>query len=166
MRETVSSVDRKMTATEVAAREAEKVMTFSSSFVQFVSDFRVMMYRVLCLMLRAGLLPLPPEGIVEFDRTGTRWQVKRLNVRYMGKIAQAVARSRQEGLGHSLENLSRAAELLGPQVLDIIDPDRISAEIWDEGGAPLSVRATPEEILIKRQLRMAALNLEEHETAA
>ena len=54
-----------MTATEVAAREAEKVLGFNPSFTLFVSDFRLMCQRIMALLYRAGKLPDPVPGVFE-----------------------------------------------------------------------------------------------------
>ena len=70
MLETVSRIDRQMTATEVAAREAEKVLGFTPSFTLFVSDFRMMCQRIMALLYRAGKLPDPVPGVFETNRRG------------------------------------------------------------------------------------------------
>ena len=50
----ISSVDRQMTATEINARESEKVLAFSPSFTLFISDFQPAMRRIISILYRKG----------------------------------------------------------------------------------------------------------------
>lgn len=52
-----ATLDKQMTATEVAAREREKLLLFAPSFTQFVTDLNGTMLRVFAILAREGVLP-------------------------------------------------------------------------------------------------------------
>ncbi len=54
-----------MTATEVMARENERVLMFSPSFTLFVSDLYSTMTRIFSLLFRMGKFPRPPPCGIE-----------------------------------------------------------------------------------------------------
>lgn len=61
-----------MTATEVMARENERVLMFSPSFTLFVSDLYSTMTRIFSLLFRMGKFPRPPRAVLRVGRDGLR----------------------------------------------------------------------------------------------
>ncbi|MCM0686169.1 portal protein [Akkermansia massiliensis] len=162
MLETVSRIDRQMTATEVAAREAEKVLGFTPSFTLFVSDFRMMCQRIMALLYRAGKLPDPVPGVFETNRRGAPTRLAVPQVLFMGKIAQAIARTQTDGLMTALESIGTLSQMTGrPELLDIVNLNKAGELIYDSKGAPMECKATEDEMKSKeverKQQQEAAL---------
>lgn len=150
MLETVSRIDRQMTATEVAAREAEKVLGFTPSFTLFVSDFRMMCQRIMALLYRAGKLPDPVPGVFETNRRGVPTRLAVPQVLFMGKIAQAIARTQTDGLMTALESIGTLSQMTGrPELLDIVNLNKAGELIYDSKGAPMECKATEDEMKAK-----------------
>lgn len=147
MLETVSRIDRQMTATEVAAREAEKVLGFTPSFTLFVSDFRMMCQRIMALLYRAGKMPDPVPGVFEVNRRGAPTRLAVPQVLFMGKIAQAIARTQTDGLMTALESIGTLSQMTGQlELLDIVNLKKAGELIYDSKGAPMECKATEEEM--------------------
>lgn len=154
MLETVSRIDRQMTATEVAAREAEKVLGFTPSFTLFVSDFRMMCQRIMALLYRAGKLPEPVQGVFEVNRRGAPTRLAVPQVQFMGKIAQAIARTQTDGLMTALESIGTLSQMTGrPELLDIVNLNKAGELIYDSKGAPMECKATEDEVKEKETER-------------
>ena len=60
-----------MTATEVMARENERVLMFSPSFTLFVSDLYSTMARIFSLPVPHGQFPRPPRAVLRQGEDGT-----------------------------------------------------------------------------------------------
>lgn len=143
-----------MTATEVAAREAEKVLGFTPSFTLFVSDFRMMCQRIMALLYRAGKLPDPVPGVFETNRRGVPTRLAVPQVLFMGKIAQAIARTQTDGLMTALESIGTLSQMTGrPELLDIVNLIKAGELIYDSKGAPMECKASEEEMQQKETER-------------
>lgn len=165
MLETVSRVERQMTATEVAAREAEKVLGFTPSFTLFASDFRMMCQRVMALLYRAEKMPAPVPGVFDSSRRGVPTRLAVPQVLFMGKIAQSIARTQTDGLMTALESIGALAQMTGrPELLDIVNLNKAGELIYDSRGAPMECKATENEMKGKdaerRQQQQAAMQAE------
>jgi hypothetical protein len=126
-----------MSATEVYARENERVMLFSPSFTLFTSDFRPLMERVFCLLFRLGRFPKPPATALVKDAAGQD-MLDAPHVVYQGRIAQVLHRLRSEGLDRTLNRLQSLVGL-DATVADHVDLDsafRLAARL---DGVPESV---------------------------
>lgn len=108
--QTVSNVERQMTAREVVARENEKLMTFSQTFTQFTADFRPLMERVFCVLWRAERFPRvgEPAGLFVPVNGGKGVKVLAPGVKYLGKLSKALESAKQGGL---VESLNFAVEM-------------------------------------------------------
>ncbi len=115
----ISDEKRPMTATEVTARENERMMTFSQSFTQFVSDFQPFMQRVFNCCFRMGILPLnPPFEVLETTTSGDV-KLRRPEVTYMGIMAKALRRAEYQGMMNALGMAMQFAQALqSPEPLD------------------------------------------------
>lgn len=111
-----------MSATEVTARENERVMLFSPSFTLFTCDFRPMMERIFALLFRMGRFPQPPASVLKPDRRGEP-ALDSPQVVYQGRIAMVMRRLQAEGIERTLQRLQSMAGA-EPALADHLDLDR------------------------------------------
>ncbi len=111
-----------MTASEVYARENERVMLFSPSFTLFACDFQPFMERIFALLFRLGRFPQPPSTVLTRDRRGEAG-VAGPHVVYQGRIAMVMRRIQTEGLERSFNRLQQLAGM-EPGVADHVDLER------------------------------------------
>lgn len=147
MLQVISRVDRQMTATEVNAREAEKVMAFSPSFTLFISDFRPMMQRIFALLYRMGAFPdNVPKEIMRYSADGEKFELRLPQVRYLGKIAQAIERIQRYGMEGALATIANFVQVTGDvSIAKRLKPTPILRFLWDSSGAPSECIMTDEE---------------------
>lgn len=113
---------QQMTASEIYARENERVMLFSPSFTLFACDFRPLMERVFALLFRQGRFPQPPSTVLQPDRNGEA-SIELPLVVYQGRIAQVMRRLQSEGISRTLQRLQTMAGM-DNQLVDHVDLDR------------------------------------------
>lgn len=113
---------QRLTASEVYARENERVMLFSPSFSLFASDFRPLMERVFALLFRMGRFPQPPTTVLRTNRDGEA-EIELPKVVYQGRIAMVMRRLQSEGIARTLNRLQAMAGL-DQNLLDHVDLDR------------------------------------------
>ncbi|MDO4818408.1 MAG: portal protein [Akkermansia sp.] len=167
--EVVSRVDRTMSATEANYREQERIMTFTQSFTQCVSDFRPLMNRVFALLLRAGKLPERnmPANLVTRQVEGQRVVREYLNfprVAYIGRMAQAYERNQMTGAEIAMTKLVQLGSVLqNPKLTMIFDWDAFARDTAVSNGMPAKYLLEPEEVdelysalLRERQAQMSA----------
>ncbi len=111
-----------MTASEVYARENERVMLFSPSFTLFACDFQPFMERVFALLFRLGRFPQPPSTVLRQAPRG-EVEVELPHVVYQGRIAMVMRRIQSEGLERSFLRLQQLAGM-EPAVADHVDLER------------------------------------------
>ncbi len=111
-----------MTASEVYARENERVMLFSPSFTLFACDFQPFMQRIFALLFRLGRFPQPPSTVLSRDRRGEP-AIAEPHVVYQGRIAMVMRRIQSEGLERSFARLQQLAGM-EPAVADHVDLER------------------------------------------
>ena len=146
--QTVSMVERQMTAREVVARENEKLMTFSQTFTQFTADFRPLMERVFCVLWRAERFPRvgEPEGLFVPVSGGKGVKVLAPGVKYLGKLSKALESAKQGGL---VESLNFAVEMYqatqDASWMDYFKPYECMKFVTDESNVDVGcVRSTGE----------------------
>ncbi len=123
----ISQIERQMTATEVSAREAERILAFSSSFTGWTYEFQDAMRRIIGILMRQGKISVDdaPEDVFERTESG---EVALLSptVSYLGKISQAVELVMQRSVDQVVEKIitftqqtgdTRMLKLLKPEVL-------------------------------------------------
>jgi len=113
---------QQMTASEVYARENERVMLFSPSFTLFACDFQPLMERVFALLARLGRFPQPPSTVLHVDRRGEA-TVNEPHVVYQGRIATIMRRIQSEGMERTLARLQQMANM-EPTLVDHLDLDK------------------------------------------
>ncbi|MBT9449984.1 hypothetical protein ICN84_07840 [Akkermansia glycaniphila] len=158
MLQVISSVDREMTATEVNAREAEKVLAFSPSFTLFISDMSPFMLRIFCELLRAGKIPdmeNAPDELIKLDEAGNknndrqtgRYEIALPAVSYLGKISQAIERVQRYGVEAVMQTIAQFIQTSGDAtVLDCLKIPEIVRFMYESSGAPMKGLRTEKEI--------------------
>lgn len=165
----ISSVDRQMTATEINARESEKVLAFSPSFTLFIADFRPAMRRIISILYRKGLLPKEgmPDELFQVDSNGNIC-VMNPNVSYLGKIAQAIERVQRRGIDQALETIIGYTQATGDgSMLQALQPRQIARYVVEASGAPYDILRTDVELEAMdaqaAQMQMAQLEAEQQQ---
>ena len=149
-------IDRQMTATEVAAREREKLLLFAPSFTQFVTDMNPMMLRIFTELLKQGIFPDPPAGVFETTDDGTKVRVEDPKVSYQSKVALAIKALQGEGLDRVMARMLPLFEA-APDVLDNFDLDKIVRDLSRNENVPDRWLKDWEEVKDMRDQRAAEM---------
>lgn len=168
MLQVISSVDREMTATEVNAREAEKVLAFSPSFTLFISDMSPFMHRIFCELLRNNRIPdmkEAPDELIVYDEAGNRdedkkngrYEIAMPTVSYNGKISQAIERVQRYGVEAIMQTIAQFIQTSGDtSVLDCLNIPKIVRFMYESSGAPMEgLRSEQEIVAIQKQREQA-----------
>lgn len=141
--QTISSQDRFMSATEVNAREAEKILTFSNSFTQLQVDSRPLFNRIFALLFRAkkfaplGKTPVSVARIEKGVDGVERTTVVMPTVKYCGKMAQALERVQSNSTRDVLaQHIQLASATQNPEVLVIYNFLRMARREAINAGVP------------------------------
>jgi len=129
-----ASIDKPMTATEVGAREREKLLMFAPSFTQFVTDMTPMILRIFSMLEREGKLPEPPSSLIEQDQDGTAF-IPQPEVVFQSKVALAIKGLEGEGFDRVLARLANVVQF-APDILDNFDFDQIFRDLSRNEGMP------------------------------
>ena len=151
---------QRLTASEVYARENERVMLFSPSFSLFTSDFRPLMERVFALLFRMGRFPQPPTTVLQTNREGEA-EIELPKVVYQGRIAMVMRRLQSEGIARTLNRLQSMAGL-DQNLLDHVDLDRTFRTAARMDGVPENLLRP--EISVKRLRRKREAAAEQQNT--
>ncbi len=134
MLELWSTQKQNMTASEIYARENERVMLFSPSFTLFSTDFQPLMERLFAQLFRMGKFPQPPATVLQRDEHGEA-TVAEPHVIYQGRIAAVMRRLQSQGITAALSRLQQLSSV-DPTVVDHIDLDRTFRLAARLDGAP------------------------------
>lgn len=146
----LANIDRQMTATEINARQEERVLSFSPSLTLFISDCNVLMHRVFSILFRQGKFPkddVPRELIVP-DRGGSEnFEIEIPNVQYLGRISQAIANAQQQGLEYFMSVALNYTQATGDtSMIEYVNPRKFAQFLYERTGAPTSCRRTAREL--------------------
>lgn len=129
-------IDREMTATEVRAREAEKLARFSPAFTALTTEFiNPILERVFMLLYRAGKFPPPPREAFIADTLG-RPMLLFPSIVQTNRMAQSMALARQTEFARLFELLA-PLEAAGRPVFDHLDEDEMSRGMVRDAWLPL-----------------------------
>ncbi|QHV66203.1 hypothetical protein DMI80_09985 [Akkermansia muciniphila] len=160
MLQVISSVDRQMTATEVNAREGEKVLAFSPSMSLFISDCNTLINRIFSMLFRMGKYPTEdmPDELVVRDQGGTEdFEIKIPAVSYNGKISQAIERAQRNGGDYYIQNALAYTQATGdPSMIEIVDMRKYGRFLYESTGAPTDCLRKEKELEALDQQRAAA----------
>ena len=139
---TISSQDRYMTATEVNSREAEKVLTFTPTFVQLQVDFRAFFNRIFALLMRARKFDTEnaPESVIARapDENGVQREfIINPKVAFVGKMSQAMERVQTNSTRDCLaQHLQLASATQDPSILANYDFGKLAHREALAAGVP------------------------------
>ena len=160
MLQVISSVDRQMTATEVNAREGEKVLAFSPSMSLFISDCNTFINRIFSMLFRMGKYPTEdmPDELVVRDQGGSEdFEIKIPSVSYNGKISQAIERAQRNGGDYYIQNALAYTQATGdPSMIEIVDMRKYGRFLYESTGAPTDCLRKEKELEALDQQRAAA----------
>lgn len=157
-----AQLDRQITATEVRAREAEKLARFSPAFTALTTDFvNPLLERAFMLLYRAGKLPPPPRDAFVADALG-RPMLLFPSVIQTNRMAQSMALARQSEYARLFELLA-PLEQMGRPVFDHLDEEEMSRAMFRDASLPLKDEETVQALRQARQ--QAAQAAQEREMA-
>lgn len=156
MLELWSERKQQMSATEVYARENERVMLFSPSFTLFATDFQPFMERLFALLFRQGKFPQPPSSVMKADRRG-ELSIAEPHVVYQGRIATIMRRIQSEGISNTLQLMQQLSNL-DPTISDHIDLERSFRLAARLNGAPEEILRSLSSVKRLRKQRQNALS--------
>jgi hypothetical protein len=124
-----SRTPNRMTATEVNARNAERLANFSPTFARLTTELLIpLLQRTYGILARRGELPPPPDALIQQDAKGEMF-VPEPKVVFNSRIALAV---RAMELAATERTMSRALAVqqatADPSVMDNFDIDKIVRE--------------------------------------
>lgn len=135
----------KMTATEVAERKQEKLLMLGPVLERLHNELLdPLIDRTFAMMLRAGMIPPPPQEI----------QGMPLRVQYVSPLALAQQQLAMAGLSQFLAEVGQLASV-NPEVLDKVDFDEATDELARGMGVPPRVLRDDRLIAAIRQQRAA-----------
>lgn len=155
-----SGIDRQMTATEVAARQEEKVIAFAPSFTLLIADINnLLLKRVFALLFQAGKFDNGkgyPSEIIEEDvqltpdgKKSGKIELRLPEVSYNSKIAQSIERVQVNGASQYVTHALEVTQATGdPAMLDIVDLAAYGRDMYNALGAPASCMR--DDIAVKR----------------
>lgn len=141
-----SLIDRQMTATEVGARQDEKLMQNTSSFTRLASEMLDgLLARVWAIELRqnTGRIPPPPEGAFPVSDSGLL-EIETPRPEYTSRIGLAIKRQLNQGWRQTADDILGLAQVF-PEVLKLFNPLKIAADISANNGNPADWRKTAAE---------------------
>jgi hypothetical protein len=147
-----ASLDKQMTATEVAERSSEKLVQFSPSFTRKTTELLTPMLRaVFGILIRAGRFPAPPQDAIQRDAMGQP-VLPEPEVSYVSKVALALRAMHNLSLARTMERNAVIAQVR-PEVLDNFKWDVIARETARNDGLPSDWLADESDVENERAAR-------------
>lgn len=132
--EQFATLERQITATEVRAREAEKVARFSPAFTQLTTELlNPLLERVFMILFRAGKFPPPPQEAILIQNGEARLAFPR--VVHQSRMALALQAIKESALSDMLMLFGPLAAA-GSPVLDNLDEDASFRDLARGRGLP------------------------------
>lgn len=136
------------TATEVVELQGEKAAMLTSLIVNQNQALSQIVRRTFNIMYRQGRLPETPAML---NNSGAR-----LNIDFIGPLAQAQKKHHQAGGVQMSLMLAQPVIQLSPESVDYIDGDALLKNVLETNGFPQSAIREEEEVRKMRQLRAEA----------
>lgn len=142
----ISDIHKQMTATEVAERNAEKMLMLGPVLDRLRSElFQPLIERVYGIMDRRGIIAEPPPLL----------EGQEINVEFISILAQA---QKQAGIGAISQLMGFAAQMaeMNPEIVDKVNFDEALDECAEMQGVPPSLIRSAEEVAELRAQRAQA----------
>lgn len=136
-----SNITKDMNNPEIMERINEKMTMLGPAVGRYLDEvISPIIQRTIGILWRRGRLPeAPPEILMNPS----------YEIDFVGVLAQAQRRAELNTLVTGLTMVGNVAQF-APEVLDRIDPDRVTDEVWSITGAPMKVLRDDDEV---RQIR-------------
>ncbi|MEA1938534.1 MAG: portal protein [Pseudomonadota bacterium] len=136
-----------MTATEVLARQEERIRLMGPHLGRIQSEFlSPLVERVFGLLMRAGAFGPPPPALLAGPG---------MKIEYTSPIARAHKAGEANATLRALDAIAPLAAA-DPSVMDIVDIDAAARAVIEAGGVPPSVLRDPQSIIERRAVRNEA----------
>lgn len=141
----LQSIERQMTAYEVAQRLAEKVSAFSPTFDRLQFEvFNPVLMRTFAILYRGGKFPEPPQSVLVPRGDGSA-EVAMPEVTLTGKLALLI-KAEENNAFLQLMNLLAPLTSFAPQILDNYDLDKASRGIGRNFAVPVDWQRSADEV--------------------
>ena len=155
----LANSNRQMTATEVAERNAEKMLLLGPVLDRLRSElFQPLIERVFGIMWRRGDVPPPPPEIVE---TGEGLQIEFISI-----LAQAQKAAGLAAVTNTVGFVGQMAQM-APEALDKLNIDEAEEQVAEMNGVPPNLLRSDEEVAqiraqrqqqMEQQMQMAQMS--------
>lgn len=150
-----ASLDKPMTAREVAERAGEKLVQFTPAFARKTTEFLTpLLRRVFGILYRGGFFPTPPDEMWETDPQGQKW-IPLPNIGYTSKIALAIKAQANIAFFRTMELLNPLFALK-PELLDNYNFDQVARDAARNEGFPSDWAYDEEKVEEIREARAQA----------
>lgn len=139
-----SNITKEMNNPEIMERINEKMTMLGPAVGRSISEvLKPNILRIIGTLSRKGKLPEPPDELRENPF---------FEIDFVGSLAQAQRRTELNTLVTGLQMVGQMAQM-SPDVLDKVDPDKVTDEVWSITGAPVRVLRDDAEIAEIRKSR-------------
>lgn len=150
-----SSLDKQMTAREVAERSSEKLVQFSPTFALKTTElFNPLLRRVFSIHLRAGAFPPPPQDVLVPNAATGIPEIPEPEIQYVSRVALAIKALHNLAFMRTMERIAPITQIR-PDVMDNYDWDRIARDVARNDGTPADWIMDEEEVTKMREERAA-----------
>lgn len=152
-----SMTPNRMTATEVNARNAERLTQFSPTFSRLTTELLIpLLQRVYGILARNGAFPPPPEALIQQDNDGTLF-IPEPKVDFNSRIALAVERMSITATEESVQSAGAYLQMTqDPSIMDNFNMDKIVRDSALSRGMDAEFLRKEDEIAAIRQQRAQA----------
>jgi len=142
-----NNITKEMNNPEIMERINEKMTILGPAVGRFLAEvLNPIVQRTLGILFRRGKLPnIPDQMIFEPD----------YEIDFVGALAQAQRRSELNTLITGLTMVGQMAQFQ-PEILDKVNPDKVTDEVWSITGAPVQVLRDDAEVEKIREARAEA----------
>ncbi|MBW2345565.1 MAG: head-tail connector protein [Deltaproteobacteria bacterium] len=148
--------EREMTATEIMERQAEKSVLLGPQVDRMEREGLIKTFDIVSEIAdQAGRLPEPPQVLIDSIEQATAMgqTPARIDIRFMGPLAQAQRRLFQmQPIKNGINELAQAAVVF-PEVLDVVDKDKLGERILDATDFPQNLILSDEKVQAIREQR-------------
>ena len=142
-----SNITKDMNNPEIMERINEKMTMLGPAVGRYLDEvISPIVHRTIGILSRRGKLPEPPDELM--DNPG-------YEIDFIGVLAQAQRRTELNTLTTGLSMLGQMAQF-NPEVLDKVDTDKVTNEVWAITGAPVKVLRDDDEVKRIREGRAEA----------